>query len=239
MEQSDFIMHLKEALQEQEIQAYFLDLVQNRIQEAGKLQILEKEAQIQELQQECRTWREKGIIQQEKIEKMSLKCRELERHSIEVADQAYSTNQQLDHYSSIFGQFYDMYNLYLELSEMSKLSLRGIFKEESPDAFIAAGIQPENIDSLWEYTRMQIMNRKYEESERLGQLICYFIDLYNKIRTSPVYALQEIKNDDFFDVDCHIRTSDSKAAGKVKKIYLYGYTNVLTNTLIKKSVVFI
>lgn len=137
----------------------------------------------------------------------------------------------------IYSPMYSTYQIYQQISQSARNALKGIFKDEEPAAWIAAGSQPENISSLWEFTKMQIMKRRYEDVKYLSDLIYYFIDLYNKTKNEPIYKMQKVSPGDVFDVEEHIRTSSSKAAGKISKVILFGYLNVKTNLVIKNSVV--
>lgn len=242
MDQQEFIMYMKEALQLPEIKCL---IVQAAGLGAGYGNIVEpendhrKDKEIERLRDECLLWQEKERALQIKIGDMDERFLTMQKQSNDLKMKLKRTEKQLSGFVNVFGRFYSMLEVYDNLSENHKNALKGIFKEDTPDSWIAAGVQPDNIDSLWEYTRMQIMNRKYKELEGLGSLVYYFLDLYNSTRSTPIFTLQEVSAGDMFDVDSHIRTSDSKAAGRISQVYLYGYVNVNTDTVIKRSVVMV
>jgi hypothetical protein len=162
-----------------------------------------------------------------------------------------STQQQLtktehnrDEYKSKYFQFKGIFQRqthtfyqYQGLSEQSRDALSGIFKGNSFEEFLACGVQPGNIDALWEFSRGQALAGNAGDVAILEQIIAYFVQLYNGTNESPVLAFQQTQPGDRFDVDLHIRTQDSRPSGKISNILLTGLTNAFTGEVIKKAVV--
>lgn len=138
---------------------------------------------------------------------------------------------------SLFQKQMRVFHMYQNLSAHSLDALTGIFKGNSFEEFLACGVQPGNIDALWEFARSEILLSRTEDLTSLRELILYFIDLYNRTGDVPILGIQDVNPKDTFDVDLHIRTQDSKPAGKIQEIILPGLTNALTGAVIKKAVV--
>ena len=149
-----------------------------------------------------------------------------------------------DEYKSKYFQFKGIFQKqthtfyqYQNLTESSKESLHGIFKGESFEEFLACGVQPGNIDALWEFARNEALSGNQADMTILGELILYFVHLYNGTNDSPVLSFLSPKVGEAFDTDQHIRTRDSKPAGVISEILLNGLTNAYTGEVIKKAVV--
>ena len=154
------------------------------------------------------------------------------------------TENNREEYKSKYFQFKGIFQrqtktfyLYQGLSETSRDALSGIFKGTSFENFLACGVQPGNIDAVWEFARSVAISGNMTDLEILEKIIAYFVSLYNGTNDSDVLAFQPVKVGDLFDVDMHIRTPDSKAAGYISRIILTGLTNAFTGEIIKKAVV--
>jgi len=145
--------------------------------------------------------------------------------------------KELDEYRSMFGDLYKVIIMYNRLSEANKKSLKGLFKSNDPVVFLASGMSQGGIESLWEYAKMLIMKRDYGDIEELSGIIYFFIDVMNNVRNVPLNKLLDTKKGDVFDIEMHIRTSDSRPAGKIVRVLLQGFRNAGNNGIIKKSVV--
>jgi hypothetical protein len=140
-------------------------------------------------------------------------------------------------FKGIFQRQTHTFYQYQGLSEQSREALSGVFKGDSFEEFLACGVQPANIDTLWEFARNQALEGRLDDLPVLGQIIAYFVELYNGTNESPILAFQQVSVGDSFDVDLHIRTQSSKAAGAISSIILTGLTNAFTGEVIKKTVV--
>ena len=161
-----------------------------------------------------------------------------------VMERLKKTENNRDEYKSKYLQFKGIFQRqtgtfyqYQALSEQSKDALSGVFRGESFEEFLACGVQPGNIDTLWEFSRSQALKGNLADIDILEQIIAYFVHLYNGTNKSPILAFQNVRPGDPFDIDLHIRTQTSKAAGTISKILITGLTNAFTGETIKKSVV--
>lgn len=143
------------------------------------------------------------------------------------------------YFKNVFQKQTKIFYLYQGLSEHSLEALNGIFKEDSFENFLACGVQPDNIDALWEFARSEAILNNTEDVNIINTVIQYFVKLYNDTNETPVLAIQKVSTGDTFDVDLHIRTPESKAAGTIQKVILPGLTNAFTGAVIKKSVVIV
>ena len=179
-----------------------------------------------------------------KVAMMEKQIKELQAETDSIKERLQKTESNRDEYKSKYLQFKGIFQrqtgtfyLYQALSEQCKDALSGIFRGDSFEEFLACGVQPGNIDTSWEFSRNQALKGNLEDIAILEQIIAYFVRLYNGTNKSPILAFQDVKAGDPFDIDLHIRTQTSKAAGTISKILITGLTNAFTGETIKKSVV--
>ncbi|SIS08098.1 hypothetical protein SAMN05878482_11253 [Peribacillus simplex] len=130
----------------------------------------------------------------------------------------------------------ELFEAVQQLSETTKNSLKGIFKGGSVQEFIVCGVQYENISSLWDFIKNEIMEGREQERVILLDLFQYFFQQYSKTYDTPLYNLQEVKMNEVFREDLYIRALNSKISGNITDILLPGYMSINGKT-IKKSVV--
>lgn len=234
MELNEFNQNILLALEEPEIRDKITEII-NTTMEAPQLHSYREEIKAMENQLDAC----KRELAGERLKNQELKenNHKLETQIMLSQEEYEKKYVQWKEFENFYHTLYSTYQMYQQISPAGRNAIKGIFKKDTPDVWIAAGTQPENISALWEYTRMQIMERRYQDVDKLAELIYYFIDLYNKTKNDPIYKLQPVSPGDEFDVEYHIRTSNSRAVGKIKKIVLYGFENVKTKAILKKSVI--
>ncbi len=175
---------------------------------------------------------------------MDMQIHALQQDLQAVREQLLQTEKLRDEYKGKYFQFKGIFQRqthtfyrYQSLSEPSKDALSGIFKGVSFEEFLACGVQPGNIDALWEFARTEALKDNMADVAILSEIISYFVHLYNGTNDSPVLGIQQVAIGDTFDMDMHIRTQKSKPAGTVSNILLTGLTNAFTGEIIKKAVV--
>ena len=131
----------------------------------------------------------------------------------------------------------ELYNTYLRLSNATRGSLSGIFKGTTVEEFIFCGVQLENIDSLWEFIKRELEEKRLSEVENMKKIFVYFFKAYNLIHESPIYKIQNVAIGEEFDEDKHLRSSNSRVAGRINEIMLNGFIITNTGKIVKKSVV--
>lgn len=175
---------------------------------------------------------------------LNLKIQELQAELNATTDRLAKMEENRNEYKAKYFQFKGIFQrqtqtfyAYQGLSAQSKEALSGIFKGSSFEEFLACGVQPGNIDALWEFARNEALNGNREDVAVLESIIAYFVRLYNGTNDSAILISQDVKAGDLFDVDYHIRTKDSKAAGSITNVLLSGLTNAFTGEVIKKAIV--
>ena len=131
----------------------------------------------------------------------------------------------------------EMYVIFTNLDISIKNDLKGIFKNETYENFIACGCQKENINTLWEFIKSRISKDKYDQLDDLNKIFIYFIECYNSISNTPTLSIQTVEIGDIFDTSLHIRDQNSKSSGKITNIYLFGYQNAINKKIMNKSIV--
>ncbi|WP_318471037.1 hypothetical protein [Photobacterium leiognathi] len=145
-------------------------------------------------------------------------------------------NKKLEFYRDNFRDDLQALELYDRLSEQTRHSLSGIFKDTSVQGLIACGIQEKNISNLWDYAKSETVNGNNDD---IANVILLFNLLFKRfILAYPMFSLQDAKPGDLFDTQFHIKHSSSvNTSGFISQVMLYGYVNSKTGRVIKPSVV--
>ncbi len=178
------------------------------------------------------------------LEALKARLADAESKISELAGQMEIAEKQRDdfknkyfYFKNVFQKQTRIFYLYQGLSKHSLEALNGIFKEDSFENFLACGVQPDNIDALWEFARSEALLGNMKDVKILNTVIQYFVKLYNSTNDTPILAMQDAAPGDAFDVDLHIRTPESKTSGNIKEVLLPGLANAFTGAVIKKAVV--
>lgn len=161
-----------------------------------------------------------------------------------LKDNISKCNQKFDNLNTKFSDLqtkfksiYRIYDMFNSLPSETIKVLRGIFKKECLESFIACGVQQSNLNSLWEYMKSEVMSNRFEHIQKLSEIHGYFFELLNQTDDEPRYRWQNVNVGECFDVEKYTRAKDGKAAGNISQIYLIGYESVITGKVIKKSIV--
>lgn len=147
-------------------------------------------------------------------------------------------SQTLDFYRDSFEDELRAYESYLSLSDSTKLSLKGIFKDETVQGFLSCGVQEKNIASLWEYIKNEIIEDNNSDIQKLITLFNFFFSRYSL--AFPMYQKQSVSKGDTFDTQLHIKdTQSTLVSGTIKEVTLFGWINTKTGKVVKQSVVVI
>ncbi|WHY97965.1 hypothetical protein [Peribacillus simplex] len=223
--EDDFTKALMVSLQDERVIEQIKEIVEagsfSQVGEPKEL-LREKEKEIAKLQQEIESKKEEISEYQIMIhhlnEKMESYFNELQKRRADYREAE------------------ELYEAVQQLSETTKNSLKGIFKGGSVQEFIVCGVQYENISSLWDFIKNEIMEGREQERGILRALFQYFFQEYSKTYDTPLYKLQEVKMNEVFREDLYIRALNSKISGNITDILLPGYMSINGKT-IKKSVV--
>lgn len=185
-----------------------------------------------------------GVLMTKQLTDTKIQIQNLQQDLQAAKEQLIQTEKIRDEYKGKYFQFKGIFQRqthtfykYQSLSEPCREALSGIFKGTSFEEFLACGVQPGNIDALWEFSRTEALKGNLQDVAILEDIIAYFVHLYNGTNDSPILGIQQVNIGDTFDMDLHIRTQKSKPAGTISNIILTGLTNAFTNEVIKKSVV--
>jgi len=154
--------------------------------------------------------------------------------------QLQNTNTQavenLKFYKDEFEDAVKAYELFNSLSESTKNSLSGIFKDMTLQGFLSCGIQDKNISSFWEYIKTELQEEKNKDIPNLVKIYDFLFQKYTK--AFPMYKKQKIGEMEQFDPLLHINHSSSTSpSGTIQEVLLAGYVNSKTSKIMKKSVV--
>jgi len=190
-----------------------------------------KDTEFQSLEQQ------KNRLSQEINELQQLKSQK-EKELQQTQSTNTKLNKTIEFYRNNFEDELRVYELFLDLSDNTKSSLKGIFKDNSLKGFLACGIQEKNISSLWDYIKSELIEDKNPDSKKLVEIFNFLFTNYSL--AFPMYQLQEVNVGDSYDTELHINhSSSSGVSGAIKEVLLRGWINTKNNKIIKPSVVVI
>lgn len=129
------------------------------------------------------------------------------------------------------------FNIYQNLPLEIRANLRGIFKRDTYENFVACCVQRDSIDALWLYIKGRIFNGELDHLDALRQIWIYAIDCYNGIFDSQMLALDSAAPGIRFDSEHHLRTPDSTASGVVECCLLPGCVICGNQKILQKAIV--
>ena len=248
MTKEKFLNYLDDEEIQKKIKEIALSQENDEIRDANKEEELMKI--IEAWKQKYQQIKESKNTQQAKIEELEAKNtnisqinanleEELTKKSSQVSslnEQNKKMQQQLDFYKQNFEDELKIYEKFTSLSDETKDSLRGIFKDDSLSGFMSCGVQEKNIQNFWEYIKAEILEDKNSDIEKLVEIFYFFFARFHI--AYPMYELLNTKQNDSFDTQLHIKhNSSSSNSGMISKVYLQGYKNIKTDKTIKQSVV--
>lgn len=145
-------------------------------------------------------------------------------------------NKTIEFYRDNFEDDLKAYELFSSLSNDTKDSISGIFKDTTLKGFLSCGVQDKNISSFWEYIKTEHQEDKNSDIKKLVHIYEFLFQQYT--RAFPMYELQKVSKRDEFEALSHINHSSSKSvSGKITEVLLRGYVNTKTSKVMKQSVV--
>ncbi|GAB6100655.1 hypothetical protein JCM16358_25340 [Halanaerocella petrolearia] len=238
----DFIKALLSALEEKEVIKAIKRIVAKEDKEL--IEIEDKQKRIEELESQLQEYKtslesKQSIVEELKDKKNRLETdnKQLKNRNLELKRSIQRKEEEIKRLSNRFQGIEEVYNTYLNLSSKQRQALQGIFKGNSIDEFIFCGVQHENVDSLWEYIKREVIEGHEEGLTELEKIFRYFFVAHNKIYANPLYKIQEVETGEEFDEDKHIRGKNSKVRGRITDVLFKGYINLNTDRVVKKSVV--
>lgn len=110
------------------------------------------------------------------------------------AEQAMQNKKELENLKKDVKAYEDFKNL----SAPTKKSLENILKEDSLASFIASGVQPRNIENLWDYINNELREGQNLEIKKLTEIF-YFLFVNFAKANGDIYELQSVGLGDEFD----------------------------------------
>jgi DNA repair exonuclease SbcCD ATPase subunit len=185
----------------------------------------------------------KDLLKDKEIARLQQEIESKKEEINEYQIKVHNLNQKINSYfnelqkrRADYREAEELYGTVQQLSETTRNSLKRIFKGNTVQEFIVCGVQYENISSLWDFIKNEIMEGREQERGILLTLFQYFFQEYSKTYDTPLYKIQEVKINEVFREDLHIRTLNSKISGNVTEILLPGYISI-NGKIIKKSIV--
>jgi hypothetical protein len=189
----------------------------------------DSDAKIKDLTFQLEKLNQTNATKESQVESITKKINDLEK-SLDLA------NKKVNWYRKHFSDDIKVQDIFSDLSEESKRSLSGIFKNTTVNGLIACGIQEKNIGNLWDYAKNEVVN---DTNPDINNIIQLFDILFSRFTLAfPMYKSQVVAVGDDFDNQSHIRHGSSQnVSGAIVSVLLIGYSNTKTNKVIKQSLV--
>jgi len=171
----------------------------------------------------------------EKVDSSFKENKNLEKEINSLNNNLLQKEQELKELKENFEEIIYIHNKFNNLSNDTKKAISNIFKDTSIQGFLACGLQDRNIDNLWEYIKISIINENNKDIANLIDIFNFLFSLYTK--AFPYIQKQQVSVGDKYDPTKYIKSSNSNVSGEIKEIILYGWENTNTGKIIKESVV--
>ena len=129
------------------------------------------------------------------------------------------------------------YNLYKNMPESAKISLKYIIDDSNPLNFYSCGMQERAIDAFWELLKEDIFSGA--KNENLNSIFEYFFKNSYSGLSKETFIPLETRIGDKYREEEHIKAPGSRQLGEISKVLLLGYTKNGNNKIEKKSIVVI
>ena len=131
-----------------------------------------------------------------------------------------------------------LFQKYPQVSAHVRQLLNGVFTRENDFmSFICGGAQTNSLETLWDVRRECVMHDQQQDEEILRAIFVYCLQLVSASKIQARYSLLPVREGDRFDSDVHIEGPNSRAQGRIVRVYLAGYRNDYNGKIIRKSIV--
>lgn len=135
-----------------------------------------------------------------------------------------------------YKSFDDAYDMFQKLSSETKQRLSNIFENHEIGGFIAAGMQWENIEGIWNFIRRKVIENENYDLIELHNIFLFFFEKYNQQKDVATYRLINPNRGMQYDSDKHVIIG-TKTDGIIKEVALEGIENVKTKRIINKALI--
>lgn len=185
------------------------------------------------LKDEIKNLKDELAHTKEKLEKLEKEKKNLTDSINLYAEQVEKSKKELEN----FKKDAKAYENFQNLSTSTRKSLENIIKEDSLASFIASGVQPRNIENLWDYINNELREGQNPEIRELTDIFYFLFTNFTKAN-GDIYELQSVSLGDEFDPQLHLRHNSSQGvSGKINEVVLKGMVNTKTKEIKRKSVV--
>lgn len=113
----------------------------------------------------------------------------------------------------------------------------GVFVRNDFTSFICGGAQVDSLEKIWAVMSECVSGGRQSDVDILREIFEYCLELVNASRTQATYSILPVNVGDRFDSDFHSEGADSRAQGRIVKIYLRGFRNDYNGRVVRKSIV--
>lgn len=137
-----------------------------------------------------------------------------------------------------FERGWELFERYQKVSAHARQILKGVFTRDGDfTSFICGGAQADSLKILWDELRDCVLSGRRDDAAILWNIFEYCLELVNASKSQKIYSILPVREGERFDSDVHEEGPDSRAQGKVSKVYLPGYKNAYKGEIVRKSIV--
>jgi hypothetical protein len=174
------------------------------------------------------------VIEQKQAELEKLQAKSSQKLE-QVNHEKKTLQTEINDYKERFAGDLKIFQLYNSLSSTTRTSLKGIFKDDSLEGFIACGVQEKNITSLWDYIKGELIEDTNKDNDKLVAIFNFFFSRY--VMAYPMYQKQKVTVGEEFNTELHIKDGQSLPSSIIKDVLLLGWINIKTGKIIRKTIV--
>lgn len=227
-----FTESLLKALENRQVQKRIREIQQSSQLISSSLECPEEMMQLEQTE----NLRQTLLKEKERADRLE-KENELLKIELESVKQNIEDFKKIKNYhESKYGQIDAYYQTYLGLDSSIRSDLSTVLNDESPERFMFWGSQWHNIEALWQFIDISLSQNRFgqETVDILAKIFDYFFELYRNM-TGNYERILTVEGETF-DETIHKRSKDSRAAGKITRVFLCGYRGIY-NKKTQKSVV--
>lgn len=113
----------------------------------------------------------------------------------------------------------------------------GVFVHDDFTSFICGGAQTDSLEKIWNVMSECVSSGRQQDVDILWEIFEYCLTLVNASKSGAGFSVLPVNVGDRFDSDIHREGADSRAQGRIVKIYLRGFRNDYNGRVVEKSIV--
>lgn len=207
----------------------------------------EYQRKCEKLTESCKHMEEKLSLSEKQRSKIEYelgrekeKCNSVQKELVNITNE-YETKlssicEKLYRYESRYLKIEEAFLIYLELSYEMRIRLKNIFGMDNIYTFVAAVLEWNNIEGIWNFTKRRLIENEDRDAECLVNLFDFMFEAYCDCLDMHTFEVISPDVGQKYDSDKH-SIIGTKTDGIISEVLLDGVYNVTDKRVIFKSIV--